>query len=287
MTALLSSFLRAGISSLAAATLVLASASYAAADTHQIELTPYRADTDHLTLSFLAHDLETGEKYVLEGSDLDTRHTPFSTFKIPNLVIALETGVAPSLDAWREWDAFERPAASHWPDVWQESQDLGTAFARSSVWYFQDLALEIGGVAYRQQLSDWGYGNAEAPDGSDDFWLTGELLISVNEQVDFLQALVSGNLGVAQSSLDALDGASEEGSFGSVTLHGKTGSGPDNPEDTSGSFSGWYTGYLSREDAAPVVFALHVAGPSFSSIRDFRKDFATRLLQDAGLTNDI
>lgn len=285
MTALFANILRLATMSMVTTILVLAST--VAAETHEIELAPYRAQIDELALSFRARDLETGEEYVLQGSDLDTRHTPFSTFKIPNLVTALETGVAPSLEAWREWSAAERPAASYWPDAWQESQDLGTAFARSSVWYFQDMALEIGGAAYRQHLSEWRYGNAAAPDGSDDFWLTGELLISVNEQVDFLQALVSGDLGVAQTSLDALDRASKEETFGSVTLHGKTGSGPDNPEDTSGPFSGWYAGYLSREEAAPVVFALHVAGPSFSSIRDFRKDFATRLLQDAGLTEGI
>lgn len=287
MTIPFSNTLRLATMSMVAATLVLASASNAAAETHEIELVPYSAETSQLTLSFLARDLETGKEYVLEGSDLDRRHTPFSTFKIPNLLIALETGVAPSLDAWREWNAAERPAASYWPDVWQESQGLGTAFARSSVWYFQDLALDIGGATYRQQLSEWQYGNAVAPDGSDDFWLTGELLISVNEQVGFLQALLSGDLGVMQTSLDALNEASVEGAFGSATLHGKTGSGPDDPEDTNGAFSGWYAGYLSREKAAPVVFSLHVAGPSFSSIRDFRKDFATRLLQDIGLTVGI
>ena len=32
------------------------------------------------------------------------RHTPWSTFKMPNLIIALETGTAPSLDYALPWD---------------------------------------------------------------------------------------------------------------------------------------------------------------------------------------
>lgn len=285
MTAETAFFLRSlPRTAVAAAALFMTAPSFAAETLH-IDLAPYAAETEGLILSFLARDLRTGAEYVLERSDLEKRHTPFSTFKIPNLVIALETGVATSLQEWREWDEALRPAAGHWPDGWRKSQDLGTAFERSSVWYFQDLALEIGGPAYREYLSNWGYGNAAAPDKSDDFWLTGELLISLREQVDYLDALVSGELDVSPATLEALAAASDSGEIGGVTLHGKTGSGPDDPANTSGSFSGWYAGYLSRDDAATVVFALHVAGPSFRSIRDFRKDFAIRLLGDAALTS--
>lgn len=88
----------------------------AGGETREIAKHSYRADIASLSVSFLARDLATGAEYVLEGSDLETRHVPWSTFKIPNLVLALETGVAPSLEAWRTWDAGRRPAADHWPD---------------------------------------------------------------------------------------------------------------------------------------------------------------------------
>lgn len=265
---------------------VMAFPGIASAEVRHLDRAPYASETAELTLSFLARDMETGIDYVLEGSDLDTRHTPFSTFKIPNLLIALETEAATSLDEWRDWDPSRRPPADHWPDAWRESQNLGAAFKRSSVWYFQDLALEIGGPTYRDYLTAWNYGNAAAPDGSDDFWLTGELLISVGEQVSFLEAVLSGELDITPSALDALMTASDSGVVGEATVHGKTGSGPDDPANIGGSFSGWYAGYLSREDAAPVVFALHVAGPSFRSIRHFRTDFAVRLLTDMGLIDN-
>jgi len=68
-------------------------------------------------VAFLARDLETGIEYVLTGSDLNTRHAPWSTFKIPNLLIALETGVAASLDHAYPWDQDRRPAAGYWRET--------------------------------------------------------------------------------------------------------------------------------------------------------------------------
>lgn len=247
-----------------------------------IERKPYSAELRGLRVDFLARDLATGKEYVLEQSDLDRRHAPWSTFKIPNLLIALETGTAPSLDAWRDWDPVRRPPNSFWPKSWRESQSLGAAFARSAVWYFQDLALEIGGPVYRARLSEWRYGNASVPDRSDDFWLGGSLRISVREQVAFLANLLTGKLNVSDRSLSALDAASIGGKAPGLTLHGKTGTGPDDSANLNGAFSGWYVGYLRRDNAAPVVFAVHVAAPSFGALRDFRKAFSVRMLEAAG-----
>lgn len=267
----------------AAVAVITSSAGTVGAETRFLVREAYSQDLQGLSVAFLARDLETGVDYVLEGSDLDARRAPWSTFKIPNLLIALETGVAPSIDTWRDWDPVRRPAAEHWPGVWREGQTLGVAFERSSVWYFQDLALEIGGPEYRDRLSAWGYGNAQVPDGADDFWLGGPLRISVREQVDFIERLLSGDLNVSPESIDALDTASSVGHASGVSLHGKTGSGPDDPADLDGAFSGWYVGYLRRGDQRPVVFALHVSAPSFGALRDFRRAFSVRLLEDADL----
>lgn len=254
----------------------------AMAETAMIKRGAYVSELQNLFVAFLARDLATGKEYVLENSDLDGRHAPWSSFKIPNLIIALETGAAPSLDAWRDWDPVRRPALSYWPKGWREGQTLGAAFARSSAWYFQDLALVIGGPAYRARLSAWGYGNANVPDRSDDFWLGKSLQVSVREKVGFLANLLNGKLSVSSRSISALDTASFAGKATGMTLHGKTGSGPDDLANLDGTFSGWYAGYLRRKDAAPVVFALHVSAPSFTALRDFRKAFSVRMLEAAG-----
>jgi beta-lactamase class D len=259
----------------------------AAAETRVIEAHRYDDALSGLAVSFLARDLATGTDYVLEGSSLDCRHTPLSTFKIANLVIALETGAAASLDDWRPWIPQERPAEPHWPEAWRQGQTLEQAFRRSAVWYFRDLARKIGSDTYRAKLSAWGYGNAAAPAGSDDFWLDNTLRVSVGEQVGFLEKLVAGRLDVRPQNISALDRASLSGTEGKVAIHGKTGAGPDDPSNADGAFSGWYVGYLRRQSGEPVVFALHVTGPSFRTIAGFRRAFALRLLTDIGLVSSV
>ncbi len=232
-------------------------------------------------VAFLAQDLETGAEIALEGSDVDKRHTPWSTFKIPNLLIALESGAASSLDHDRAWDRNRRPAARYWPETWRRDHTLRSAFKHSAVWYFRDVALDVGSARYRTCLSRWHYGNAQVAKGSDRFWLDRTLKISVGEQVEFLAALLDGKLNVTPPLIDALMAASFASETDGFALHGKTGAGPVDPGKFSGAFEGWYVGFIRRAGRKPVVFALYTKAPSFKSLRTFRKDFAVRLLKEA------
>lgn len=263
--------------------LLMLSTPLLADSTRTIARAPFAAQLGERTVSFLARDLDTSVTYVLEGSDIDTRHTPWSTFKIPNLLIALESGVAPDLEAERRWDPARRPAASYWPRDWRQDQTLRTAFRRSAVWYFRDLALEVGAARYRAHLKDWRYGNAIAADGSDRFWLNRTLQVSVREQVDFLGRLLQDELDVDPIAIDALAEASLAGRIDGISLHGKTGAGTILPGRFDGAFEGWYSGFILRPGQKPVVFSLFATAPSFRLLRDFRKDFAVRLLKQAGL----
>ena len=229
---------------------------------------------------FYAHDLESDERFVYSAERINERHQPFSTFKIPNLLIALETGVEKSLDSSRAWDAERRPEGSAWPSDWTQEHTLRSAFQKSVVWYFRDIALEVGGERYRHWLEQFDYGNAQAPDDNDLFWLRGPLDISVLEQTQFIARLVRGELPVSNDSMGALIEASWLDQHQGYVLHGKTGAGSASA-DWSGPFRGWLVGWVERPDQAPVVYALFVEGPSFASIRTFRKELAIRLLQQA------
>ncbi|NKE45026.1 hypothetical protein HB662_09565 [Roseomonas frigidaquae] len=229
-------------------------------------------------VSFLAQEVG-GRAWVLAGSALDRRHTTWSSFKIPNLLIALEEGVVDGLDTPRRWNPARRPAAAWWPAAWRRDQTLRSAFADSTVWYFRDLAQAVGGARYRATLARWRYGNAVAAEGSDRFWLDGTLRISVREQVGFLAALLEGRLGVSPASLAALEEASRAGAAPGLVLHGKTGAGPRRPAGAEG----WYVGFLRRQAAPPVAFALHTTAPDMAALRDFRREAALRLLGAAGL----
>ena len=146
-----------------------------------------------LTITFCALDMTEESMIVLDENAVDRRRAPWSTFKIPNLIIALETGVATDLAHWRDWNQH-RPAANYWPTAWKQGHSLASAFKRSVVWYFQEIALEVGTTRYRKDLLRFGYGNASVPMHSDDFWLGGPLIISPREQTHFLKRVLDGSL---------------------------------------------------------------------------------------------
>lgn len=233
-------------------------------------------------LVFYAEDLASGERYAYGRKGVDQRHCPWSSFKIPNTLIALETGVADGLDFRIPYDPARRPSESYWPEDWKQDQTLKSAFQRSAAWYYQELALRIGSPVYRGYLGHFGYGNCEVPEGSDSFWLGGPLAISAKEQASFLRRLLVGQLEVSPHNIALLSEISVLGPVGTSTLHGKTGSGPLKPGRMEGAFEGWLVGWVERPDRKPVVFATYTSGPNYASIKDFRRQASERLLGKIG-----
>lgn len=66
------------------------------------------------------------------------------------------------------------------------------------------------------------------------------------------------------------------------TLHGKTGAGPIVPNNFDGEFGGWLVGWVNYGDSAPVVYALYVRGPNYSSVASFRQEMSTEFLEAIG-----
>lgn len=255
------------------------------ADEHQLrefDLSPFQGLIGALDVVFCALDLRTGKRNVVAPTLQDRRFAPWSTFKIPNLVIALETGIARDLDHERRWDQSRRPAAKHWPVVWKRDQTLRTAFVRSVPWYFQDVALDVGIQRYRSDLLRFGYGNADHTLTGDRFWLDNTLKISVREQVAFLRRVLTSDLGVSSRTLGMLKEISLIRTRARHALHGKTGAGTRKADRSGAPFEGWFVGWIEKDQRPNVVFALHIEGPSYDAIRTVRITLTEKLLIAAG-----
>lgn len=236
-----------------------------------------------LDVTFSAIDLESDRHITFNLEHIDARHSPWSTFKIPNLFIALETGAAIDLDHRRRWDPRRYPRQPHWPNDWSQDQTLKTAFKRSVPWYFQEIARYVGSDRYRSYLASFGYGNADLQDNSNDFWLGGSLRISVIEQVTFTKRLIGGEFAIRPDSWNALREVSLIGSASEHKLYGKTGAGPLHPHEIVGPFEGWLVGWIERTETPSAAFALHVVGPNYRSIRAARHMIAVHLLKASDL----
>ncbi|MEQ8405599.1 MAG: penicillin-binding transpeptidase domain-containing protein [Oceanicaulis sp.] len=193
-------------------------------------------EAEEATGAILIRRLSDGAEWTGGGERVERRMLPASTFKIPNSLIILETGVVadPYEDALA-WDGVARSRG------WDDDQTLRTALRRSAVWAYQHWARAVGHARMKELVARLDYGNAQIGDADqvDMFWLQGPLQISAREQVDFLQRLHTRDLplsGETQAQvIDIMRHREGEG----WTLFAKTGWAIRDEPDY-----GWYVGWL-------------------------------------------
>lgn len=223
-----------------------------------------QADSDSTTTPSLQGAFGGREGCVVlydSGSDQWTIHnesrarerfSPCSTFKIPNTLIGLETGVVQDGGTTFTWDGTVHSRSES-----NRDHQLRSAFQLSIVWYYQELARRVGEPAMGEWLRKFEYGNQDISGGLTKFWLGNSLRISAVEQVEFLRKLQSGSLPVSARSLEIVRDLMivDHGTTG--TLRGKTGS---RGVAGGGYDLGWFVGWLERPQGAPVFFATQVEG---------------------------
>jgi len=188
-----------------------------------------------------------------------TRVSPFSTFKIPHALAALDAGVLAGADARLPYDGS--PQAY---DTWRRDHTLATAMRYSVVWYFQRVAGMLGATREHEYLQKLRYGNEDSSSHLTSFWLGESLLISPEEQKSFLLRLYRGELHVSPKARETVErilvqppgmvvNAAGEHPFGGpwpsgVVVSAKTGAG----RDQRGLDIRWVIGHVSRRDRAWV-----------------------------------
>lgn len=178
------------------------------------------------------------DKYFFYNEDqYEKIFSPASTFKICNSLIGLETGVIKDEHFVIQWDSVARNP------VWDKDHDLKTAFANSTVWYYQELARRVGGEKIKYWLDKVNYGNADTSGGIDQFWLTGGLRISPKQQINFLKRLHDNQLPFSKRSVDIVKNIMITKDTLDYVIRGKTGWGGHGNKDV-----GWYVGYIETKD---------------------------------------
>lgn len=218
----------------------------------------------------------TGERTLVHGlKRARSRFVPASTFKIPNMLIALETGVAPDADFRLTWDG-KRPEEGFWPSSWSRDHTLRSAMQNGVLWYFQEIARRVGRERMQSYVEQFEYGNQDVSGVIDRFWLDGPLKISPLEQVDFVERFYESRLELSQRTTDLARNILVLEKHGDSTLSGKTGTAPPD----SGRVISWFVGYLERDDGV-VYFALNLDCPSFDACNHaMRRRLVLSILED-------
>jgi beta-lactamase class D len=216
------------------------------------------------------------EDYLVIASDTvrsGEAKLPASTFKIPNSLIALETGVVgdPDKDVFK-WDGVTRSI-----EAWNKDHTMRSAIAASAVPVYQEIARRIGPERMQKFVDLFDYGNRNIGGGIDQFWLTGDLRIDPVQQVDFVDRLRRGVLPVSKRSQDLVRDILPVTKVGDAVIHAKSGLlGAERGEPSLG----WMVGWVEKGDAQ-TVFALNMDCKEPRHVAD-RMTLAQACLKDIG-----
>ena len=231
--------------------------------------------------AFVLYDLQNNRYVRHNESRGRQRFTPASTFKIPNSLIGLETGVVRDAEFVIRWDRQRypnegRPAIAPFIHWWQD-QTLRSAMKYSALWYYIEIAQQVGAHRMEKYVAQFRYGNEDTSGGIDQFWRNSSLQISADEQVDFLRRFYTGQLSVSSRSTAIVKDILLLEQTPTYKLSGKTGAAPL----AQGGTLAWFVGYLERDDNV-YFFALNMDGANYEAIREERIDLTKRILSELG-----
>ncbi|HFB99982.1 MAG TPA: class D beta-lactamase [Phaeodactylibacter sp.] len=184
---------------------------------------------DPQTQTYTSNDFSRSKKGFL----------PASTFKIPNSIIALETGIVKDENTISKWDGKKR-----FLKIWEQDLTFKNAFKMSCVPCYQDIARQIGAKRMNEYLKKLDYKNMVVDDVSiDNFWLKGDSRVSAMEQIDFLFRLYYSKLPISKRTEKILKDMMLIHEKTNYKWSGKTGWAVAGKKNL-----GWFVGYLEQGD---------------------------------------
>ena len=230
---------------------------------------------------------DAGDKrYSIYNRELAERQSsPCSTFKIISSCIALENGIIVPEHSTRAWSG-----ETFWNEKWNRDIDFKEAFRESCVWYFREVADEIGPELMEEQLNELRYGNCDISDWEGrlntnnsnpaltGFWIESSLKISPREQTEVMERIFGENSSCSadtQRVLKEVMLASGDERTG-ISVYGKTGMG----KAKGVVVDAWYVGFAEkgRERVYFCVYLGENEGRNVSSRT--AKEIAIKLAED-------
>ncbi|MCP9763269.1 penicillin-binding transpeptidase domain-containing protein [Lacihabitans soyangensis] len=222
----------------------------------------------------------SNKKWILSdtiGVNLET--LPASTFKVINLLIALETQTIKNENQIVQWvGSTDTVKYGYRPEIYHD-MTVKEAFEVSAGWVFVELAKKIGKEKYRKYLKASGYGNGDLSQTDADFWNFGAFGISPINQVNFLRKLYENKQPFSKENMAIVKKVMINEQNQSYILRAKTGWTRD-----KGINTGWWIGYIEKGSNV-YFFATRLLQDRKNNRADFdncRKEITKKILTDIG-----
>lgn len=196
-------------------------------------------DASNVRGVILVYDLQEDAYYANDFDWAEKGRLPASTFKIPNSIIALETGVVENDSTLFKWDGQKR-----YLKIWEQDLLFREAFQLSCVPCYQDVARRIGPERMKEYLQKLQYGNMVVDTATIDlFWLEGASEISPFQEIDFLKRFYLSELPISKRTETMVKSMMVIETTDQYKLSGKTGWTIRN-----GHNNGWFVGFVETSE---------------------------------------
>ena len=230
--------------------------------------------------SIAIYDIESQKWIVSDTVGLVIETLPASTFKIINLLIALETTAIKDENEIVKWvGSTDTVKYGYRPEIYHD-MSVKEAFELSAGWVFVELAKKMGKDTYKKYLTESKYGNNNLTQTEADFWNFGDFAISPKNQVEFLHALYEEKLPFSKRNIDIVKRVMITEQTEEYTIRAKTGWTRENNTNT-----GWWTGYIETKKGT-YIFATRLLQDRKMNRSDFgscRKEITKKVFKDLGI----
>lgn len=217
--------------------------------------------------STTVYDYKHARWIFSDSADARVATLPASTFKVINLLIALQTRTIRDENAVVKWvGPADTTRYGYRPEIYRDLT-VKEAFQLSAGWVFVALAKRIDRGTYRQYLARAGYGNGHLSEPGPDFWNFGAFGISPVNQINFLKAVYENKVPFSARNVAILQRVLVTQPEGKGVFRAKTGWTRDGGRDV-----GWWVGYVEQADntyffATRLVKSRQSPNPDFAECR--------------------
>lgn len=204
----------------------------------------------HVHGTMLVYDEAARTMEVFDANRARRPYLPASTFKVFNALVAIDTGAVADEFETIAWDGKVRSIGGKPMTEWNRANSLASGMRYSTVWFYQEVARRAGEQRMQSWIDKADYGNRDIGGGIDQFWLSGKLRISAEQQIAFLRRLADGTLPFSARAQEIVRRITIYEAGSGFVLHAKTGWGThaaqtDADPDKSADI-GWYVGWVEH-----------------------------------------
>jgi bla regulator protein BlaR1 len=206
-------------------------------------------------------DAASGQRLQHQGQ-CDHRATPASIFNIVVSLMGYDSGIL--IDEHAPVIPFKTGYTTWNHEEWRTDTDPSSWIRKSTVWYAQQVATQLGEARFQRYINSFGYGNRDVSgdagqhNGLTQSWISSSLQISPDEQIEFLRKVVNRQLPISPKAYEMTARILHPQTLDNGwTIYGKTGTAspvlPNGRDDEQRQY-GWYVGWATK-GARTIVFA--------------------------------